>query len=221
MKFYERSPEVPDEAERRPNGSHDTSTMTTARVPVEEIPATWSSLAKRAAGVRDNARFLHDDASALHQETQRYDLKSRTSAKARRSPQELLNEMADRGYSWSMIARLTRVSVPALRKWRNGESPSGENRRKIAELAALTDFLEEYMITDVPGWLEVPLDANVATTCADLCVAGRIDLVLDFAAGRISDPHAVLDKFDPDWRSKISDYEVFTAPDGSPSLRQR
>jgi hypothetical protein len=211
---------VPDEA-GRPNNDPDTSTMTTARVPVEEIPATWASLSKETAGLRDNARFLHDDVSALHHETQRYDLKSRTAAKARRSAQELLGELADRGYSWSMIARLTGVSIPALRKWRHGDSPSGENRRRIAELAALTDLLEEYMITDVPGWLEVPLDPDVPTTCADICAAGRVDLVMDFAATRISDPHALLDAFNPDWRSQISDSEVFTAPDGSPSIRRR
>jgi hypothetical protein len=209
------------EAKRRPTGDVDTSTMTTARIPVEDIPATWSSLTQQTAGIRDNARFLHDDASALHQETRRYNLKSRTSAKARSSAQDLLNQLADRGYSWSMIARLTRVSIPGLRKWRLGEHPSGENRRKIAELAALTDFLEEYLISDVPGWLEMPLDANVSVTCADICMGGRVDLVLDYAANRVSDPHALLDAFDPKWRVKTNEYEVFQAPDGSPSIRRR
>lgn len=210
-----------NEAANRPTANGETATMTTARIPVEEISATWSSLTQDAAGLRDTARFLHDDASALHRETQRHDLSARTSVKARESAQDLLNELAERGYSWRTIARLTQVSVPALRKWRHGENPSGENRRRLAELVALTGLLEEYAISDVPGWLEVPIAAELPTTCADLCAAGRFDLVLDFASNRIPDPHTLLDKFDPDWRSKISDYEVFTAPDGSPAIRRR
>jgi len=213
---------VPNEADTRPTDDRDdTATMTTARVPVEDISATWSSLHARTAGLRDNARFLHDDASALHQEAQRHNLNARTSAKARASTQELLSELADRGYSWSMIARLVGVSVPALRKWRQGESSTGENRRRIAEFAALNDFLDEYMISDVPSWLEVPLDPMVSITCADICAAGRVDLVLDFAANRIASPHALLDAYDPDWKLKISDYEVIPSADGVPSIRRR
>ena len=213
---------MPNEADPRPTDDRDdTATMTSARVPVEEISPTWSSLAEKTAGLRDNARFLHDDASALHQRTQRHDLNARTSAKARASAQELLNQLAHLGYSWSMIARLVGVSVPALRKWRQGESSTGENRRRIAELAALTDFLDEYMITDIPSWLEVPLDPYAAITCADICAAGRVDLVLDFAANRIASPHALLDAFDPDWKLKISDYEVIPSADGIPSIRRR
>jgi hypothetical protein len=212
---------LPQEAVPRHTARPETSTMTTARIAVEEQPATWSSLATEAAGIRDHARFLHEDARALHQETRRHDLDARTAAKARASAQELLDELAGRGYSWRMIARLTGVTVPALRKWRQGESPSGENRRRLAELAAFSDFLEEYAINDVAGWLEVPLNNKAAFTCADLCASGRIDLVLDYAANRIPDPNAVLDQFDPEWRSSMSDYEVFTAGDGSRSIRRR
>jgi hypothetical protein len=214
---------VPSEAEIRPNDQRDTAaTMTTARVPIEEeITATWSSLTAETAGLRDNARFLHDGASALHQETQRHDLDARTFAKARASAQDLLTELANRGYSWTTIARLVGVSVPALRKWRMGENPSGENRRRLGQLAALTDFLEEYMINDVPSWLEMPLDDTVPTTCADICAAGRVDLVLDFAANRINHPHDLLDAFNSQWRSDASPYEVVTAPDGIPSIRRR
>lgn len=196
--------------------------MTTVHVPEEDISTTFStSLIAEVAGVRDSARFLHDDASALHHDVQRHDLNARTSAKARASAQELLNELAERGYSWSMIARLAGVSVPAVRKWRQGESPTGENRRRVAEIAALSDFIDEYMISDVPGWLEIPLDPDVSISCADLCAAGRVDLVLDYAANRITDPHAVLDAYNPDWRQEMSDYEVFTAPDGTQSIRRR
>lgn len=213
---------MPNEADNRPTDEReDTATMTTARIPLEEISATWSSLAAETAGLRDNARFLHDDASALHQKTQRHDLNARTSAKARASTQVLLAELADRGYSWRMIARLVGVSIPALRKWRQGDSSTGENRRRIAELAALTDFLDEYMIADVPSWLEVPLDPDVAVTCADICAAGRVDLVLDFAANRTATPHALLDAFDPNWRLKVSEYEVVPSPDGIGSIRRR
>ena len=92
---------MPD-AKIRARGNRETSTMTTARIPVEEIPTTWSSLTEETAGLRDTARFLHDDASALHQESQRYDLNSRTHAKAREDVRTILSDLASRGYSWSM-----------------------------------------------------------------------------------------------------------------------
>ena len=77
------------------------------------------------------------------------------------------------------------------------------------------------MVNDVPGWLEVPLNPNTSITCGDICEAGRFDLVLDYAAMRIPDPQALLNSFDPEWRSAESDFEVFRASDGIPSIRRR
>ncbi len=209
------------EAGSRLPENRDTPTMTTAITTQEEISPTWSSLNRETAGLRDNARFLHDDASELHHRTQQHDLDARTFAKARSSTQELLADLSTRGYSWRTIAQLAGVSVPALRKWRLGEGSSGENRRKIAQLVALTELLDEYHIADVPSWLEMPLSDAVRTTLIDVIAGGSVDLVLDFAANRVTDPQQLLDAFDPDWRSRRSDFEVYQAPDGTRSIRPK
>ncbi len=48
----------------------------------------------------------------------------------------------------------------------------------------------------------------------------RFDLVLRLAHDQGSDPEAVLDEFEPDWRDRYSSpVEVFTGPDGMPGLR--
>ena len=72
------------------------------------------------------------------------DLDVRTTAKARSDSESLLEELAtDRGLGWSEISRLCGVSVSAVRKWRGGESPSPDRRRRLARLAAFLDLLEE------------------------------------------------------------------------------
>ena len=113
------------------------------------------------------------------------------------------------------------VSVPALRKWRAGEGVSGDNRREVARLAALCGWLDEYFITDVASWFEVPLADGVRVTPATIYKAGRVDLVLDYAAHRLA-PERVLDAYEPAWRDSLrSRFEVFEAEDGNFSLRKK
>lgn len=197
------------------------ATATSARVELPEISKTLTSLTNEVAGIRDNARFLHEDAQDLHHAVQVDDLNARTSLKARAGVQDLLQEIARRGFAWSTIAELVRVSVPALRKWRAGDGVSGENRREVARLAALCEWLDEYMITDVASWFEVPLADEVRVTPASLYEGGRVDLVLDYAAQRLG-PERVLDEFEPGWRDALrSRFEVFEAEDGNLSLRKK
>lgn len=196
-------------------------TATSARIDLPEISETVTTLTQRVAGIRDNARVLHEDASELHHQMQTEDLNARTSLKARASVQDLLAEAASRGFAWSTIAELVGVSVPALRKWRAGEGASGENRREVARLAALCAWLDEYLIADVASWFEVPITDEVRVTPADLYKAGRVDLLLDYAAQRLA-PERVLDAHDPGWRERIATrYEVFDPGDGELSLRKK
>jgi hypothetical protein len=197
------------------------ATATSARVELPEISKTLTSLTNEVAGIRDNARFLHEDAQDLHHAVQVEDLNARTSLKARAGVQDLLQEIARRGFAWSTIAELVGVSVPALRKWRAGDGVSGENRREVARLAALCEWLDEYMITDVASWFEVPLADEVRVTPASLYKGGRVDLVLDYAAQRLG-PERVLDEYEPGWRDALRNrFEVFEAGDGNLSLRKK
>ncbi len=64
-------------------------------------------------------RVLQEDVTAGRREVREWDLDERTAAKARLDALALLEELStDRGFSWSDIARLSGVSVSAVRKWR-------------------------------------------------------------------------------------------------------
>jgi len=131
------------------------------------------------------------------------------------------------GFSWRDIARMSSVSVPAIRKWRNGGSATAKNRKRVAEIVALCEIARvQYLIDDTAGWLETPLRSEAPVTALDLVAAQRFDLVLQLASDWVSepdnvaDPEKVLDEFDPEWRQRYaSTVKVFTAPDGLPGVQ--
>ena len=172
--------------------------------------------------LRDDTTLLEDEASSTHRSAFVNELDRRTGATARRSVQDLVEELATLGFGWRDVARLVGVSVPAIRKWRQGENTTGENRKAVAQLVAFVELLSsERMVSDVPGWLEVPLSANCPLTGIDVYSGGRPDLLHERACLRMSDEE-VLDSFAPGWlQSYSSNVEVFTASDGEHGLRIR
>lgn len=177
---------------------------------------------QRAAGLRDDKSVEATDAISAHHDAIVEDLDLRATVKARKDVPALLSELADRGFSWRDIARFARVSVPAVRKWRAGGTHNAERRIDLARVASLCDLLEESLVSDPAGWLEMPLVKDVPVTWMDLYLAGRDDLVVDAASHRQRNVHAILDQFDSDWRKAYrSDYEVFEDVDGKPSIRAR
>lgn len=194
-----------------------------------EFPRTQTTqdVLSEAGYLRTRVRLLQDDTDDLaHRITStersalELELEKRTTAEARRNLQELLNELASAGFAWRDIARLVGVSVPALRKWRRGESATGTNRRAVASLLAFARLLtENHLVNDVSSWLEIPLHPDAPITGLDLYEAGRIDLLYDRASLRTTDEQA-LDIYEPEWRSAYhSDIEVFVAEDGETGLR--
>lgn len=182
----------------------------------------WNRL--RADLLAEDSTQLQVEYHRLHEEGRRQLLRVRTAEHAKRDVQSLLIELGDGGFSWSDIARAVGVSVPALRKWRQGDSPTGENRRRIAEVVAIYKLISERspIISDVVGWLETPLLQGSPTSGIDLLIERREDLLLEYADG--ADPEEILDAFDPSWRERAQisdDVEVFTAWDGMPALRLR
>lgn len=178
---------------------------------------------------RRRADLLAADSTELQSEYQRVHsdalnslLRVRTAEYSKRSVPSLLLELGENGFAWSDIARIVGVSVPALRKWRQGESPSGANRRRIAELVAACHLVAERnpMIDDIAGWLETALSPESSISGVDLLTKQRYDLLLEYADG--ADPHEILSAFDPSWREQTSDeIEVFAADDGMLALRLR
>ena len=169
----------------------------------------------------DELSDLHRSADVVYSDALEIELQVTTTQRAKEDLVGLLEELNGLGFSWREVARIAQVSVPALRKWRMGASATGENRRRVAELAAFCQMArEKYLIEDVAGWLETPLHSESPVTGLDLLAGDRFDLVLRLACGYGENPEQVLDEFEPGWRGQYaSTVQVFTAPDGLPGVR--
>jgi hypothetical protein len=178
-------------------------------------------LAAEVGHLRSKARLLSEDVAHTHQQALEVQLEARTDEAAKRSVGDLLQELADLGFSWREIARMIGVSIPALRKWRHGEGATGPNRRAIARLLAFVDVLQsDHLVQDVPSWLEMPLSTSTVTGL-DIYALGRGDLLLMCAANHITSD-TLLDAADPNWRQVVDDrFDVYTAGDGEHGIRLR
>lgn len=191
--------------------------------PVIDRPTRTSQdeLVERAGFLHSATRVLSDGAADLHQRTIEIQLRTRSEEVAKRAAPELLNELAAIGLAWRDIARLVGVTVPAVRKWRQGDPPTGAHRKAIAGLLAFIDVLRsDHLIMDVPSWLEIPLiDSSV--TALDMYAAGLGEALVMHAAGHIS-AEQLLHQYDPTWR-RVTDsrFEIITAADGQAAIRLR
>lgn len=164
---------------------------------------------------------IHRDTEELHAGTLKNDHQKLSDQLARRSVPEMLEELNDLGLSWREIARISGVSVPALRKWRSGESSAKKSRKRVAKVLGICQIASDrYHISDVASWLEIPICESAPVNGLDLLAGDRFDLALQLACDNGSDAERILDEFEPDWRERYtSAFEVFTAPDGLPALR--
>ncbi|MFE3748252.1 hypothetical protein ACFXO5_23775 [Bacillus subtilis] len=137
----------------------------------------------------------------------------------------MLEELSDLGFAWRDIAKIARVSVAAVTKWRRGERVTESNRRRLAEVLALVDMLTDRMIDEPVSWLEMRQRDNVALTAMDMFAAGRSDLVLELASDYTDGValDAAFDAFEPNWReTRVDDaFETFVADDGVVSIRPK
>ena len=189
----------------------------TIREAVENI----GNLRNRTGLLVDDSLDLHRSTEQLHSEALDKHLRHLANQRVREELSALLEELSDLGFSWRDIARTSQVSVPALRKWRLGASATGENRKRVATMAAFCDIArDQYLISEVASWLETPIHPDAPITPMDMIVKDRWSLVLQLASTHGQDPELVLDEFEPDWRQRYeSSVEVFTGPDGLPGVR--
>ena len=132
------------------------ATATTAEI---TKTLTLDELVEDAGHLRNNAALVGSDASDIHHLVIELRLDEKARELVRRSTLNLLAELSDAGFAWRDIAAMVGVSVPALRKWRMGESATPEHRLSIARLVALVETLPvDYMIEDPASWMEVPID---------------------------------------------------------------
>ena len=195
---------------------------------VSELVEQSSELVERTGHLKNLTRILVQDSNELHQSITDFHMvallelhRKMANDLAKNSMATLLGKLSDLGFFWHDIARISGVSVPALRKWRHGKPATGANRKRVAMVVALCDISQEnYHIDDVAGWLETPIHQRAPISGLDLIAKERFDLVLELASTRMQDPELILDRFEPEWREKYSSpVEVFIAPDGLPGLR--
>lgn len=178
-------------------------------------------VADSAGALRSDVLQLSADVAETHNRLLDIQLEARTDEAAKRSPLDLLGELSDLGFAWTSIARLVGVSVPGLRKWRQGESVSGDNRRRLARVVAFVNILNRHhMVSDVASWLDMPL-ADSGLTGIDVFAAGQIADLTEYAAQHITGSE-LLDRTMPEWRDDLeTPFEVFTAGDGQRAIRMR
>lgn len=187
-----------------------------------ETRPTAARLTSEIGGGRSIARMLHEDYDDLHKHIHDVEWRTAAGGRGKASVTSMLAELADFGFAWRDIARLLKVSVPAVQKWRKGEKASGDSRSRIASLLAACDLIiSHYMVHEIASWFEMPLSSSAPVTPITLYAADRADLVFEFASGH-ADPEALLSEFEPDWRERYrSDFEVFQASDGNRSIRMK
>jgi hypothetical protein len=139
-----------------------------------------------------------------------------------RSAPELLRDLASRwGVAWADAARMLKVSVPALRKWRTSGGVSPENLDRLAGLVAFLLILDQVAVSSPARWIAVPLCEGYTVTPRHLYSVANAAALVDHAAGNVSAVE-LLDELAPDWREAYrSEYEAFLAADGQFSLRSR
>lgn len=195
-----------------------------------------SSLATANQVINDNYRDLTKEnqtqAVQLREDRRKYlesmleEFRQKNNTK---SVVQLLRELQiEKGMMWVDVARLVRVSVPALRKWRLGTGdPTPENHKKLSTLKSFLDTLNAIPVSepvsDSAAWMVLPMLTGYSVTPSDLYSGNQQSILplLDYAARNIN-AEEVLDEIDPGWKSKYStDFELFLASDGYLSLRPR
>ena len=178
-------------------------------------------VANRAGALRSDVGILSADVANAHSESLLLQLRARTQEAAKRSPSDLLSELSALGFAWTAVARLVGVSVPAVRKWRQGESVSGDNRARLAQLVAFVGVLaRDHLVADVASWLEIPISESPFTG-VDVYAAGDVGALMEYASEHLRGPE-LLDRVIADWRQALDPrFEVFTSEDGQRGLRLR
>lgn len=207
----------------RPGTTGSSEVITTPSFPqagTKTIEDRAKEIADRAGHVRNATTVMNDDAAAIQLEAFRIQLDARTLQLAKQDSSSLLNELSDMGFAWRDIARMLGVSVPALRRWRQGDRPSADNLRQIAQLLAFAQIIrDDHLVFEPAQWMEVPLVHDAPVTPMDLYRQGLLEIIYDLAADKIA-PDSVLDRAIPDWRQRYrSDWEVATDESGERFIR--
>lgn len=198
------------------------ATRATEVVPAPQPLATTTSyqeLTETVGHIRNVVRLIDIDTANLHRDVGSKRLNERAHEFSHLTTRELLDGLNELGFTWRDIARMTGVSVPAIQKWRKGETASGENHKRLMILRALMVIISaELLDADVTTWADIPIVPGAPITAIDLIASRREDLALELAF-RHASPEEIVNEFEPGWREKYrSDYVVERSSDGLLSI---
>jgi hypothetical protein len=183
------------------------------------------TLLAATAELRDDFMRGAARAEELHEDVELDELERYARSLELESTPELLEALADAGFSWATIARLLAVTPTAVRKWRKGAGVNTSNHQRLAHLLAMTRMLGRVQprIDDVAFWLETPCREDTALLRLDLYRAKAYNALLALAAER-RQAVEVLDQVLPDWRrlhGRDRRFELVWAEDGAPLIVMR
>jgi hypothetical protein len=154
----------------------------------ERTQTSFSRESRSLAELRDRARFVRNDVVQAHEEALRRLLDAEANEKLKMGLSSILLELAEEwGLGWSDIAKIVNVSVPAIRKWRNGGDISPSRLYGLARLAAFLKVLQDQNVVDPAAWLMTPAGDVVdpSVTKASIYAGGFAVQLLAYADGHI------------------------------------
>jgi DNA-binding transcriptional regulator YiaG len=169
------------------------------------------------------AHSSHTDAVDEHQSLYLLEWQQRVKSHSERSHESMLSSLWESGLSWRDIARLLKVSVAAVQKWRSGEKMSSKNFARLRDFVAAYDMVAAHKPgIDIASWIDVPILTDVPVTPRDLWVKGDPSTFFEYALGDMK-PEVALDTIDPSWRQRYREdgFEMFTGADGNLSIRTK
>jgi len=190
----------------------------------EQIAARGPLLALTAE-LRDDYQRGAAQAQELHEDVEAFELRRRVAVFEHQPTTDLLEDLADEGFSWATIARILGVTATAVRKWRRGDGVTAANHQAVAHLLGTTRMLKHVqpLIDDAAFWLEAPCREDTTLSRLDLYRLGRMIELLALAAERRSAVE-VLDEAVPGWREthgRDDRFSLVWQEDGAPSIVMR
>jgi hypothetical protein len=166
-----------------------TNVSNPVRIGIQEQATEVSQVTRQARSLRHHLEFMNADVARLHEDSLQLLLDTETDEKVKIGLNGLLVELTEEcGLGWSEIAKLVKVSVPAVRKWRLGGEIAPLRLHALAQLAAFLKVLRDHDVLEPAAWLSTPLSPEVdrSLTKAALYADGHMRLLLSYADHHIN-----------------------------------
>ena len=205
------------------HGSTASSLLVQSTPPVSETVVDALIRTQDAYTERTRTHTQHSSAVEDHQTTYLKEWQQRVKIHSQRSPEDMLTSLWNSGLSWRDIARILKVSVAAVQKWRSGEKMTAKNFARLRDFIAAYDLIAAHRPgVDIATWLDVPILSDVPITPQHLWSDSDHETFFEFALGDLK-PEDALDALDPEWRRRYREdgFEFFVGSDGAVGVRMK